>query len=130
MAEAFINYLKSRDIKCVVWDMDHTMSAAHCGEGLLRGEAEAYINAVSPDFITLTKELVRQEFYLAVATGSDPKEYDIPGQSKETHILGPDLARALMETCLEPKEIEAFGIMIGYDYRLHGCEPRNEGKRH
>ena len=55
MAEAFINYLKSRDIKCVVWDMDHTMSAAHCGEGLLRGEAEAYINAVSPDFITLTK---------------------------------------------------------------------------
>ena len=74
-------------------------------------------------------------FGLGVATGSDPevllfifsfffffffflifflglKEYNLPGQSKETHILGPDLAREVIKRYC-PSAENCFGLLIG-----------------
>ena len=62
----------------------------HCGEGIRKTEQEKYIRAASADFVALASALsLEPQFRLAVATGSDPAEYDLPGQSRETHILGP-----------------------------------------
>ena len=33
-AQDVVAWLQSEGIQCVVWDMDHTMSAGHCGPGL------------------------------------------------------------------------------------------------
>jgi NTP pyrophosphatase (non-canonical NTP hydrolase) len=127
----FIKFLKRKKIKCVVFDMDHTMSACHCGEGLPNAEKAKYIGAVSVDFVTLVSALALEpSFRLAVATGSDPLEYNLPGQSQLTHLLGPDLAKALIaQTC--PKYVlPKFQIMVGYDYRLHGKVTTEKGKRY
>ena len=65
------------------------MSAEHCGEGIRKTEQDKYIRAASADFVALASALsLEPHFCLAVATGSDPAEYDLPGQSRETHILG------------------------------------------
>ena len=91
LAESVVDLLRARGVTVVVWDMDCTMSAAHCGSGLRRGDLPKYVGAASPDFVALTRALVSAGgFGLAVATGSDPAEYDLPGQSRETHVLGPD----------------------------------------
>eukprot|EP00808_Paulinella_micropora_P024637 g12426.t1 len=34
-AERVVSWLRSRGITVVVWDMDQTMSAGHCGTGIL-----------------------------------------------------------------------------------------------
>ena len=62
---------------------------------------------------------------------SDPEEYNLPGHSRETHILGPDLATALI-THHCPAAFDMFGIMVGYDCRLHAVDNENNrnGKRH
>lgn len=127
----FISFLKKSDIQCIVFDMDHTMSAFHCGEGIRKAEQREYIRAASKDFVALASALaVEPKFRLAVATGSDPAEYDLPGQSRETHILGPDLATALINQTCPAFVLPRFEIMVGYDYRLHGKEPTNRGKRY
>ena len=67
---------------------------------------------------------------------SDPAEYDLPGQCRETHILGPDLATALI-THHCPDALDMFQVMVGYDSRLHlkdndkdNEEVNNTGKRY
>ena len=129
----FIKFLKTKGIRCVVFDMDHTMSACHCGAGLPRTGLQNYIRSVSSDFVALASTLASEEepgFQLAVATGSDPAEYDLPGQSRDTHILGPDLATAVIEQTCPSHVLPKFKIMVGYDYRLHGKVPTQKGKRH
>ena len=71
----FVKFLKEKGIRCVVFDMDHTMSSSHCGEGLLLAELQNYVRSVSTDFISLVSSLALDgAFELAVATGSDPAE--------------------------------------------------------
>jgi hypothetical protein len=160
---AALNTLRARAINTVVWDMDHTMSAMHCGDGLALSELDAYVGAASDDFVALSRALAfyRPEFQQAVATGSDPAEYELPGHSRCSHILGPDLARAIIRRrcCSGGRYVkpdgaavaatsaaanadaaadvlQSFGIMVGFDYRLHersfpGAESVNrKGKRH
>lgn len=123
---AFIAKLRERGIKVVVWDMDQTMGGGHCGEGILKEQAAEYIAQASPDFVEAVRALHLLDFKLAVATNSDPLEYDLPGQSRETHILGPDLAFALIEYwCKEA--LSRFEIMVGIDQNLHD-EPKQLGK--
>ena len=90
-ASQLVDDLLVWDVRVVVWDMDHTMSNQHCGAGLPRTALDSYLDAVSPDFVRLVKALVAcpvRRFRLAVATGSDEAEYELEGQSRETHILG------------------------------------------
>lgn len=54
-------------------------------------------------------------------------EYDLPGQSKETHLLGPDLASELINRWC-PEALPRFEIMVGHDPRLHPEEPKLPGK--
>mmetsp|Transcript_11994 Transcript_11994/g.19521 ORF Transcript_11994/g.19521 Transcript_11994/m.19521 type:complete len:232 (-) Transcript_11994:877-1572(-) len=125
-----IQWLRDKNAKVVVFDMDHTMSALHCGNGQPKETLHEYVDAVSPDFVTFAKALVKcKEFKLAVATGSDPAEYGLPGISKGTHLCGGDLAVKIIEKHC-PECLEAFEIMVGYDNKLHGGLPENEGKRY
>lgn len=137
--DVFLKWVKDRDIEVIVWDMDCTISAGHCGAGLVKANLSEYIAGTSTDFVAAVTALVAHNeqalrpIRCAVATGSDPKEYDLPGQSKDTHILGPDLATALIsEKC--PHAMPLFDIMIGYDCRLHTDEHDEninyQGKRH
>ncbi|CAK9068405.1 Hypothetical protein SCF082_LOCUS34450, partial [Durusdinium trenchii] len=124
----FVQYLRARSIKVVVFDMDLTMGGGHCGEGILKEDAGAYIAKASPDFVEALRALVALDFKLAVATNSDPAEYDLPGQSRESHILGPDLATALIKYwCREA--LPKFEVMVGFDPDLHD-DPRLLGKSH
>lgn len=113
-----LDWLRSKNIDVVVFDMDQTMSSGHCGVGLRKDselEAATVLHSTPG-------------FRLAVATGSDPEEYEVQGQSRETHILGPDLARELIERSC-PEALDSFEVMIGFDCRLHGNKPEDKGKR-
>lgn len=124
----FIAWVLARGIEVVVFDMDLTMGGGHCGEGLPRDKLEDYIDMASPDFVEAAVVLCHiPGVHLAVATMSDPAEYDLPGQSRDTHILGPDLAEALIKHWC-PEALPKFGIMVGFDGSLHEDIPAELGK--
>mmetsp|Transcript_29088 Transcript_29088/g.73707 ORF Transcript_29088/g.73707 Transcript_29088/m.73707 type:complete len:239 (-) Transcript_29088:46-762(-) len=128
--QAFIEWLDARNLDVVVFDMDRTMSRGHCGQGLPRDQIQGYLDGRSHDFVEAAKalsELGRHR--LAVATGSDPLEYDLPGQGRDTHILGPDLAAALLDRWC-PEARAKFEVMVGYDFELHGGNAHDKGKRY
>jgi hypothetical protein len=142
--QSFLEWVDSKNFDVIVWDMDCTMSAGHCGPGLPLEKLSEYIAHTSEDFITAVNGLAgidpdgdelprKRRVRCAVETGSDPYEYDLQGQSRETHILGPDLATAVIKSRC-PQALDLFDIMIGYDCRLHVDEEdgseNNEGKRH
>ena len=131
--QEFLEWINNNSFKVIVWDMDCTMSAKHCGEGLPLEKLEEYVNSASKDFVSIMKEIAKIETNIkfAVATGSDPLEYNLHKEGKKTHILGPDLATKLIEKhCVE--SLKLFEIMIGYDCRLHENknDPSYKGKRH
>lgn len=125
----FVGWVFANNFEVVVFDMDLTMGSGHCGDGLLRGDAvEKYIAAASPDFVEAIKVLHRLPgIRLAVATNSDPKEYELPGQSRDTHLLGPDLARELIGRWC-PEALPHFEVMVGFDPTLHPGVPPLPGK--
>jgi len=124
----FVAGLLVRGINVVVFDMDQTMGSGHCGKGLPRSSLQEYVGKASPDFVEAIRVLCRLPgVQLAVATMSDPAEYDLPGQSRETHILGPDLARALIEHWC-PEAVSRFEVMVGFDHKLHSDVPEELGK--
>mmetsp|Transcript_127141 Transcript_127141/g.283420 ORF Transcript_127141/g.283420 Transcript_127141/m.283420 type:complete len:216 (+) Transcript_127141:116-763(+) len=128
--DRFVAWVVSSGLEVVVFDMDHTMSGMHCGSGLPIDQCHTYIEATSADFAEAARALHRiPGLHLAVATGSDPCEYDIEGQSRETHILGPDLAEAVIRYHC-PEALPGFEIMVGYDWRLHGERSEEKGKRY
>ncbi|OLP84041.1 hypothetical protein AK812_SmicGene35121 [Symbiodinium microadriaticum] len=111
---------------------DLVNSQAGCGADRADGGEEAaaeYIAGASPDFVEALQLLAAEpDIRLAVATNSDPVEYDLPGQSRETHILGPDLAAALIgHWC--PQALPKFEAMVGFDPSLpeHADEPMLPG---
>jgi len=113
---------------CVVFDMDHTISSQHCGSGLPLADLPHYINAASWDFILLADALAAKGVKLAVATGSDAAEYDLPGHSRQTHICGEDLVAALLHHVCKPATLKSFDIFVGYDDRLQP-EDADKGER-
>ena len=127
---AFLDQLVRWNVRVVVWDMDRTMSSSHCGSGLRIRELDDYIGKASSDFLLAARALAADpRFVLAVATASDPEEYSLPGQSRATHILGPDLARNFLQRLL-PEAASAFEVIVGFDSRLHGDRAADKGKRH
>eukprot|EP00931_Biecheleriopsis_adriatica_P025905 TRINITY_DN15816_c0_g1_i1.p1 TRINITY_DN15816_c0_g1~~TRINITY_DN15816_c0_g1_i1.p1 ORF type:complete len:232 (+),score=43.63 TRINITY_DN15816_c0_g1_i1:47-742(+) len=126
----FVAWLLSSEIEVVVWDMDQTMGAGHCGEGILRSEMDEYIAAASPDFVEAITVLARLPgIRMAVATNSDPAEYELPGKSRESHILGPDLATELIKHWC-PEALPKFEVIFGFYPELpcHRDVPRLPGK--
>lgn len=116
----FVEWLLANGIDVVVFDMDMTMGSGHCGPGLAIAKVGDYIAGASPDFVEAALVLSRMPgIRLAVATNSDPAEYDLEGQSRDTHILGPDLARALIQHHCGSDVLARFEIMIGHDPDLH-----------
>merc|ERR1740129_1720268 len=109
--ERVVAWLLARDIEVVVWDMDQTMGRGHCGSGIRRGAAvDSYVAGVSPDFVEALRALIQlPELKLAVATASDPVEYNLPGRSRMKHLLGPDLAHELIGRCC-PEALPRFEI--------------------
>ena len=135
MAEEEITAVALKWVKAegfeVVFDMDHTMSGGHCGTGQLASSLHEYVGKTSADFVAFARALAAAGIKLAVATGSDALEYDLPGQSSETHLCGGDLARSVIEMKC-PDLLEKFEILIGFDHRLHHDKmgPEYKGKRH
>lgn len=124
----FVAWVLASGIDVVVFDMDLTMGSGHCGEGLKLEELQSYVSGASPDFIEAVGALSGiPGIRLAVATNSDPAEYDLPGQSRQTHILGPDLAAALLRHWC-PEALHKFEIMVGFDHNLHRDVPVLLGK--
>lgn len=124
----FVAWVLSSGIDVVVFDMDLTMGSGHCGDGLKLEELASYISGASPDFVEAVRALSGiPSIRLAVATNSDPAEYDLQGQSCQTHILGPDLATALLRHWC-PEAVQKFEIMVGFDHDLHKDVPVLLGK--
>ena len=127
-AAHFVDWIERHSFEVIVFDMDCTMSTSHCGSGLPREKLSEYISNASNDFVKALRALclisTTKSIKCAVATGSDPLEYDLPGQSKETHILGPDLAAAVVKHHCQDA-LPLFEVMVGYDDRLHNDNNSN-----
>ena len=65
----FLEWIENNGFEVVVFDMDRTMSASHCGSGLLKEEMSEFISNASGDFIKATNVLKTLNFRCAVATG-------------------------------------------------------------
>ena len=64
--QEIIEWLRVRNIRVVVWDMDQTMSGGHCGSGQPRAQLDQYLDQVSLDFIALSTALAQARFKQAV----------------------------------------------------------------
>lgn len=92
-------------------------------QGLRREDVGVYLNGKSNDFVeAATAIAVFGRHKLAVATGSDPLEYDLPGQNRETHILGPDLAAALIDMCVPSRLELCIFWVLGLPRRAAPCQ--------
>eukprot|EP00931_Biecheleriopsis_adriatica_P005650 TRINITY_DN107144_c0_g1_i1.p1 TRINITY_DN107144_c0_g1~~TRINITY_DN107144_c0_g1_i1.p1 ORF type:complete len:302 (+),score=40.93 TRINITY_DN107144_c0_g1_i1:53-958(+) len=124
----FVAWVLANGFEVVVFDMDLTMGSGHCGYGIKLEDLDKYISGASPDFVEAVQVLSKiPGVQLAVATNSDPAEYDLPGQSRKTHILGPDLAKALISHWC-PDAVDSFSIMVGFDHDCHKDVPLLPGK--
>jgi hypothetical protein len=92
-----------------------------------------YLQAAAPPFVQLVPALHAAGFFLAIATHSDEAEYDTAGSTggtssaaaaaaavgihKETHILGHELATALLDRYFSAAIVAAFCI-VAYNPRV------------
>lgn len=111
LIEQAIQRLREKGVKVVIWDMDLTMTKTHSHGRLQRGEPlEEFLNDVSPDFVQLVPSLAREGFGLAIATHSDEKEYS-GSITPETHILGNELAIAVLKRHFDASVVSSFFIV-------------------
>jgi hypothetical protein len=128
--EKCIDLLKSHDIKLIAFDMDQTAVAMHSRGKLRREELDDYVAKTTPAFKELVPALHAHGFYLAIATHSDEAEFREEIQP-ETHILGKELATALVNQ-LFSEEIASSFFVVAYNPRWHaeGQEEVNKIKRY
>lgn len=125
-----ITVFQSQSIRVCVFDMDLTAVAAHSHGCLLRRDLEEYLNKATPCFRAIVPQLHASGIGLAIATHSDDAEYAGGHVHPETHILGTELARALVEYHFTTDVANAFFI-IAYNPRVRGVtDPRDLIKRH
>jgi FMN phosphatase YigB (HAD superfamily) len=125
-----VELVQSRAIKLVVFDMDLTAVAKHSRGQLQRVHLDDYVANATPDFLSLVPKLYESGFLLAIATHSDEAEFGGFVQ-RETHILGNELARALVEKQF-PAEIAAAFFIVAYNPRVQpeGEKMENKLKRY
>jgi hypothetical protein len=72
---------------------------------------EEYLQKATPDFKTLVPLLHKAGIGLAIATLSDEAEYNGITIRRETHVLGTELARAVVQRHFSQQVAEAFFIV-------------------
>jgi hypothetical protein len=128
--EKCIDLLKSHKIKLIAFDMDQTAVAMHSRGKLRREELDEYVSKATRAFMKLVPALHAHKLYLAIATHSDEAEFS--GDIKpETHILGKELATALVNQAFS-EEIASSFFVVAYNPRWHaeGQEEENKIKRY
>jgi hypothetical protein len=125
--------LREHSIRLVVFDMDQTAVAAHSRGRLERAELASFLNHATADFVSLIPRLFAAGYSMAIATHSDAAEYGSKKEVQpETHILGEELARALVDRHFPADMARAFFI-VAYNPRHRGPEGElqvNRIKRH
>jgi len=107
-----IALLQSKNIQVCVFDMDLTAVAAHSRGRLRLGQRmDEYLAKATPAFCALVPLLHEAGIGLAIATHSDEAEYDGINVKREIHILGTELARALIQRHFSEEIAEAFFIV-------------------
>ena len=114
-------------IRVVAFDMDQTAVSQHSRGRLKREDLNQYLDQATPDFLALVPLLYSRGLKLAIATHSDEAEFGGEVQP-ETHILGEELARALVQKHFSPQIASAFHL-IAYNPRHHGSEGQQESNR-
>jgi hypothetical protein len=126
-----IDLLKSKGIKVVAFDMDQTAVSMHSRGRLRRGDPlDDFLGKVSNDFRNLVPLLHEHGFGLSIATHSDEAEFG--GLIKpETHILGSELASALIQRYFTSELVNTFFI-VAYNPRARkdGNQEDNKLKRY
>lgn len=124
-----IDRLKANSVRTLAWDMDLTAVQKHSMGSLKRSDLEDFLKAATPGFVALVPELHRAGFGLAIATHSDEAEYG-GSVTRETHILGEELARALVNRHFSKEVADAFYV-VAYNPSAHedGKETDNAIKR-
>lgn len=113
--------LKANSVRALAWDMDLTAVQKHSMGRLERSELDDFLNQTTPGFITLVPELHREGFGLAIATHSDEAEYNGGTVNQETHIVGEELARALVNKHFSKEVADSFYI-VAYNPSARGDE--------
>jgi len=117
-------------VKVVVFDMDQCMVARHSWGRLRREAADLgdFLSRVTPDFALLARAVHARGGRLAVATHSDSAEYASPFVSRDTHIMGEDLVRAVLAHAV-PDIQHAFHV-VAYNPRVRGVtDPSDAHKK-
>lgn len=124
--EKCIQLLKEKGIKVVAFDMDQTAVSVHSRGRLRRDGLDSYLNQATHDFRNIVPELHKHGFGLSISTHSDEAEFGGDVQP-ESHILGSELAQALVDRHFEPAISSAFKI-IAYNPRFHPDDSKEENK--
>ena len=103
-----IALLHRNGVRAVAFDMDQTAVAQHSRGRLRRTSLDAYLGRAVPDFVRLVPLLQEAGIGVGIATHSDEAEYDGRWVRPETHVLGSELARALLERSFEPAVARDF----------------------
>jgi hypothetical protein len=112
--------LRRNGVRAVAFDMDQTAVSRHSRGRLRRTDLDAYLNQSVPDFVHLVPLLHESGIGVGIATHSDEAQY---GRfiRPETHILGSELARAVLDRCFEPN-VASRCLVVAYNPRARGPE--------
>lgn len=121
-----VKQLKERKIKVVAFDMDQTAVSVHSHGELRRDKLNEYLLQATPDFVKLIPRLHEEGIGLAIATHSDEAEFR--GEIKpDTHVLGSEIAKALVEKYFSCEIASAF-LIIAYNPRVRPGGDKEENK--
>lgn len=126
--ERILDLLHQHHIKVVAFDMDQTAVAQHSHGRLKRGQPlEQYLDRTTPCFKALVPQLHSHGIGLCIATLSDEAEFGGLVQPT-THILGSELARAVVERNFDPSVAAAF-LIVAYNPKARGRDGQMEHNR-
>lgn len=118
-----IQLLHEHSIRVIAFDMDQTAVAVHSRGRLQRTDLlHSFLAKVTRDFERLVPHLHAEGLHLAIATHSDEAEFKTGRQAMEidpaTHILGRELAAALLRHCFSDDVATSFFI-VAHNPRAH-----------
>lgn len=125
-----VTILRQRNVQVVAFDMDQTAVAMHSRGQLRRKDLDNYLERAVPPFLQIVPALHAAGFGLAMATHSDEAEFsNVTNNSSsnsstaivapDTHILGHELATALLQRYFTHEIVQAFCI-VAYNPRVRG----------
>jgi hypothetical protein len=122
--------LQKLPVQVVAFDMDQTAVAVHSRGQLRRDQLHNYLDKAVTPFLRVVPALHAAGYCLAMATHSDEAEFDATkGITPETHILGHELAMALLQRYFSSDVVAAFFI-VAYNPRVRGDTDENRVKRY